>query len=456
MHSLSLRHLSLRDYRCFDALEVDFHERLTVLVAANGAGKTSVLDAVAVAIGPYVGAFDEGIGRHFEADDIRQRRVRETGSNEMEHAALGVWLEARGRIPGGLADDPSDGLSTWQRRLAGPSKTKTTIREARELIAYGKRLQMAVRTPGEQVVLPLLAYYGTGRLWQQKKLTVGKLPRTSRTVGYSDCLDPASSYKSFVEWFRYWTTNALQQRLAAGEAGHTAHATEFDAYLASVGGAVDTCLAATGWTKIGYSLSREALTAQHAVHGELLVDLLSDGIRNMIGMVADMAFRATKLNPQLGASAALETPGIVLIDEVDMHLHPEWQQVVLQNLLDAFPRVQWIVTTHSPQVLSTVRRENIRVLGWTPERGYRAEPPLMATYGEPSGAVMHAVMEVDPQPPVPEKSDLQALTSLVDQGAYEAAPAVALFERLNETLGPGHPQMQRLQRSMRRQQALKK
>lgn len=456
MHSLSLRHLSLRDYRCFDAIDVDFHERLTVLVAANGAGKTSVLDAVAVALGPFVGAFDEGVGRHFEADDIRQRRVRQTDSNEMEHAPLGVRLTAKGRIPGSLDDDLLNGLSTWRRQLAGPSKNKTTIRDAKALIDYGKHLQAAVRTPGDPVLLPLLAYYGTGRLWQQKKLTVGKLPRTSRTVGYSDCLDPASSYKSFVEWFRYWTTNALQQRVILGDTGQPQQPSEFDAYLASVGGAVDTCLASTGWTKIGYSLSREALTAQHAVHGELLVDLLSDGIRNMIGMVADIAFRATKLNPHLGVRAALDTPGIVLIDEVDMHLHPEWQQVVLKNLLAAFPRVQWIVTTHSPQVLSTVHRENIRLLGWTDTAGYRAEPPLMATYGEPSGAVMQAVMDVDPQPPVPEKEDLQELTNLVDQGAYAGASAVRLFERLTDALGPGHPQLQRLQRSMRRQQALKK
>jgi predicted ATP-binding protein involved in virulence len=94
--------------------------------------------------------------------------------------------------------------------------------------------------------------------------------------------------------------------------------------------------------------------AHHDQHGELSVALLSDGIRNMIGMVADIAFRATKLNPQFGFLAAKETPGVVLIDEVDMHLHPEWQQVVLQSLTTAFPALQFIVTTHSPQVLTTV------------------------------------------------------------------------------------------------------
>ena len=82
----------------------------------------------------------------------------------------------------------------------------------------------------------------------------------------------------------------------------------------------------------------------------------------MIALVADIAFRATKLNPHLGAEASRKTPGIVLIDEVDMHLHPEWQQLVLSGLTEAFPEIQFIVTTHSPQVLTTVPPECIREL----------------------------------------------------------------------------------------------
>ena len=81
-------------------------------------------------------------------------------------------------------------------------------------------------------------------------------------------------------------------------------------------------------------------------------------------MAADLAYRMVRLNPDLGAMAALETPGIVLIDEVDMHLHPSWQQAVVYDVRKAFPNVQFIVTTHSPQVLSTVPAEAIRILRW--------------------------------------------------------------------------------------------
>jgi predicted ATP-binding protein involved in virulence len=387
MPELNILTLRLRDYRCFETIDINFDERLTVLVAANGAGKTSILDAVAVAFGPYLGTFDEGVGKHFLPSDIRMSRIRDTVSSEMEYAPQGVSLEASGYIPGSLED--SLGLqSTWRRSLAGPAKSKTTIKDAKALIDYGKRQQEAVRTPGRETILPLLAYYGTGRLWQQKRLMEGKLPHTSRTIGYSDCLDPASSYKSFVAWFRYWNTNALKGQLDANKSGLPYSPTEFDNYIAAVSEAVNICLEPAGWKDIAYSLAREELVAHHDHYGELSVALLSDGIRNMVGMVADMAFRATKLNPQFGADAVKKTPGVVLIDEVDMHLHPEWQQRVLGQLQKAFPEIQFIVTTHSPQVLSTVKRENIRVIGSDARGQIIATPPLAMTYGEPSGDVL--------------------------------------------------------------------
>ena len=431
MPSLNIAKLRLRDYRCFDAIDVEFHEQLTVLVASNGVGKTSILDAIAVAFGPYIGAFDEATGKHFEPSDIRLVRVRETASNEMEYAAKGVRLEATGFIPGSMFDElGEDAPTVWKRALSGPTKAKTTMKDAKELGDYGKRQQDAVRTPGADPTLPLLAYYGTGRLWQQKKLMEGKLPRTSRTIGYADCLDPASSYKSFVAWFRYWSTNAFKGQLDASKAGLAYEATEFDHYIESVSGAVNTCLAAAKWKNIAYSLSREELVAHHDQYGELPVELLSDGIRNMIGMVADIAFRATKLNPQFGSDAAKKTPGIVLIDEVDMHLHPQWQQVVLQSLTAAFPMLQFIVTTHSPQVLSTVRRECIRVIRKT-EEGYEAQMPSMSPLAREAGDALAYVMDTHAQPQMPLLEEVRQYEQLVRAGQEETDVARLVRQRLD-------------------------
>ncbi|MBQ1784850.1 MAG: AAA family ATPase [Gammaproteobacteria bacterium] len=432
MPYLTLQKLRLRDYRCFESIEIELHSQLTVLVAANGAGKTSILDAIAVALGPYIGAFGEAVGKHFEPSDIRLTKIRQTATNEMEYAPKGVSLEAVGIIPGSLSDSPSDNHapSIWRRTLTSPTKAKTTIKGAKELIDYGKRMQEAVRTPGSDVLLPLIAYYGTGRLWQQKKLMANKkLERTSRTIGYADCLDPASSYKTFVAWFRYWNLNAKELQLK--EQANSAAYVEFSGYITSVKSAVDTCLRPAGWKGLEYSFKRDTLVAHHDQHGELPVELLSDGIRNMIGMVADIAFRATKLNGQLGAQAATQTPGIVLIDEVDMHLHPEWQQIVLQSLTQAFPALQFIVTTHSPQVLTTVPRENIRLIECD-ESGCRACMPDFSPLAHESGDALAKVMGTHREPPLPLQESIRQFEQLVRAGREASSEAQRLRGELDE------------------------
>ncbi|HGP1236236.1 AAA family ATPase [Pseudomonas aeruginosa] len=456
---LELTELRLRDYRCFEAIDIDFHPQLTVLVAANGAGKTSILDAIAVAFGPYVGAFDEAVGKHFEPSDIRQFQVRRTATNEMEYAPKGVRIEATAFIPDSLIDQLDDDHSptVWRRSLSSPTKAKTTIKEAKELVNYGKRMQESARTPGSDTLLPLIAYYGTGRLWQQKKLTeTKKIQRTSRTVGYTDCLDPASSYKSFVAWFRYWSLNAAEARIKAHEAGHGVIKTEFDDYLLSISRAVNTCIHPSGWSDIEYSFSRDALVAHHEQFGELPVELLSDGIRNMIGLVADIAFRATKLNGHLGCFAAAQTPGLVLIDEVDMHLHPEWQQVVLQSLTQAFPAMQFIVTTHSPQVLSTVSFECVRALrsyidpdtGKTTTLAKRVE---WQTRGVASSDLLARIMGVDPIPNVPEAQWVSDYQALIQQNLHQETEGQVLRKKLEEHFGAQHPVIRECDRMVRLQ-----
>jgi len=81
---------------------------------------------------------------------------------------------------------------------------------------------------------------------------------------------------------------------------------------------------------------------------------LSDGFRNMVAMVADIAVRCASLNPQFKGDAARNTPGVVMIDEIDLHLHPKWQRRVVNDLLNAFPKIQFVATTHSPFVIQSL------------------------------------------------------------------------------------------------------
>lgn len=450
---MRLHKIVLKNFRLFPSLECTLHPELTVLVADNGGGKTSILDAISIAMGTYLGAFPTGKGARIKPADVFSRvDDRELGRMQTVYPAT---IEASGILR------EVEGSRTWVRELSS-AKSHTTIKYAKVLSKYASRLQQTNMNEPED--WPLLAYYGTGRLWNQKYLTGAKLFSSGfhdRAAGYIDCMEPASSFKYFVDWFGHAYRSIFQSKLRFTEAHPNAtrqdidaHTSAFSPLVDAVRGAVDTVLAPSGWGAINYSETLQSLTAHHDQYGVLEVGQLSDGIRNVIAMVGDIAFRAVQLNAHLGARAALETSGIALIDEVDMHLHPSWQQVILKGLRDAFPRIQFIVTTHSPQVLSTVRRENIRVLAQNVDGMITADLPLAMTYGEPSGDVLHSVMMVDPQPPVLEKPDLQRLTELVDQGAYASEEAQSLMQTLTVALGAQHPQLRRLQRNIQRQVVL--
>jgi len=443
-----LQSIEISNFRCFEHLTVPMHPELTVLIARNGSGKTSVMDAIAVAFGTYVGSFMAGTGVGATQRDVRLR-VTNAALREME-PQYPLCIRAAGVVNG----EPVE----WARNVNSP-KSGTTIKEAKPLTQIGERLQKAV-SDSEPVVLPVLAYYGTGRLWKQKKVTEGKVFSSefhSRTSGYQDCLDPASSYKFFLDWYRYAAqANAESQNRQREQNVAEADLVEsaFAGLIAAVRGAVDECLATSGWQKLRYSFTHQSVVMEHPDHGVLEVGQLSDGVRNMIALVADIAYRMVRLNSHFGAQAALLTPGIVMIDEVDMHLHPEWQQQVLASLRRAFPVIQLIVTTHSPQVLSTVRKEHIRVLGVNVAGETVATEPLGRTYGRSNADVLQATMGVTPEPEISGSGLLRRYLSLVEQAELDDPDIQGWRQELVEIFGNDHPMLVRADMILRRRRAL--
>lgn len=434
---MQLDWLRLHNFRRFDQFEIDFHPQLTVIAARNGQGKTSILEAVASALGPFVGAFDEGRAEHIRRSDAR-------------YACVGGGFENEQQFPVGIEAALGAPAMQWRRDLHS-GKGRTTVRDAAPLADWGKQLQQQVRQ-GHATDLPVLRYYSSKRLWISHKSVGSKgILTESRTAGYEDCLSALSSFVQLQEWMQKATLAAQQQRSLPGYGG-----SNLAERLQGIAQAVDAVMQHEQWSHFHYSHVFDELAMVHPDHGALPISMLSDGVRAMVSLVADLALRCVRLNSPLGESAPKKSKGIVLIDEVDLHLHPAWQQRVLESLCCAFPALQFIVSTHSPQVLSTVKRDNIRVTEQDASGRLVASQPLGRTYGEPSGDVLHSVMQVDPQPPIAEKADLQRLTALVDQGLYGEPTAQALMAQLNTLLGAQHPQLQRLARSIQRQQALKR
>lgn len=443
-------HLRLQNFRCFEDCEISFHPDLTVLVARNGQGKTALLDAIAVAFGLFVDTVS-GIPqeRRIEWRDVR--RIRE---GELGMASAGtVEFHAAGIVDG---DD-----IMWGRKRRGDSpKGQTSRKDAKPLTAIANRLRRRITeqvdAPTEPMDLPLVAYYGTGRRWQvgdgkavQPTLTVVN----ERCLGYADCLSGTASYSLFVDWYRRTfeslseKKDTLKGKLIPNPITGYVKANRPELLLAVVNQAVKSVLAAeTGWQGLHWD-KKDGLVLEHPAHGLLPMDFLSDGVRNTAALVADVAHRCVRLNPHL-EDAVKETAGILIIDEVDLHLHPEWQQRIVEMLRSTFPKVQLILSTHSPQVLSTIYSDQIRVIRFR-EGLLDIQEPRFQTRGVESADVLAAIMGVDPVPKVAEASWLSDYRAAIELGTHDESAGLELRSRLQEHFGGQHPLMLECDRLIR-------
>lgn len=453
---MKLERIHLYNFRCFDDLTVDFGKRLTVIIADNGAGKTALLDAIAIGFGRYLTKLPGISGRATKDTDLR------VAAGERRESFMMLSWEARTRDDklivwtGGRKRDSAVSASTIKNQLSEEQLARLS-RGLKEIDDFTLSLVQS-ETDQQAYFLPVIAYYGTNRaIREEVQRRRGFKKNFSRFDALSGSLEPDSRFRSAFEWF-----NAMEDL----ERREREKRRDFDyrhPELQTVRSAIVRLL------PVGFSNPRTEVRPLRFVIDRLMPDgctrtlrisQLSDGYRVVLGLTMDLARRMAQANSQVIANGMqimnpLDLPAIALIDEVDLHLHPSWQQRVLTDLMQTFKNTQFIVTTHSPQVLSTVKRENIRVIGPDSSGKVIAAPPLAMTYGEPSGDVLHSVMMVDPQPPVSERADLQRLTEWVDQGNYDSDQAKQLMQSLIATLGEQHPQLQRLQRSIQRHEALK-
>ena len=423
--------LELENFRCFSKIEIQLHEKLTVIVALNGGGKTTVLDAACFGWQFFL----HGIELEKSAKTIRDADVRRSRSQDGAMVPMKPVSLSGSSFIGGKSVD-------WNVDKGQTSPKNTSSRAAEDMKEAGRVLRRATQAYAENTIahpptLPAIGYYGTGRLWAAQKITASRRKNVkadnSPTSGYDQCLSPSSHFAIFEVWFERYSREAQQERMSEKQSPHRPADK-----LKAVVNAVDTLLKPVGWHSLAFDFTEETIVAEHPVHGRLPVSTLSDGIRVIIGLVGDIAHRCVRLNPHFGSDAAKFTPGVITIDEVDMHLHPEWQQLVLGALTDAFPLIQFIVTTHSPQVLTTVRRANIRILAQDAVGIWSASMPDEETKGVESSTAMNEVMGVNQVPPVPEAGWRNDYTALIENGVHQTIEGMELRAKLVAHYGEQH------------------
>ncbi|MDJ0580636.1 AAA family ATPase [Crocosphaera sp.] len=332
--------LGLENFRGFQKTSFFLSSQFTVFIGDNCTGKTALLDALAIGIGSLFLGFKNVDSRHIKDDEVHRISYQKDQIPTLE-PQYPVKIYCLGSIDKHYTDllDTNFDKIFWTRELTNKGG-KTTRKQANDLINLSKKIQQKVNQ-GEDIILPVIAYYSTGRLWLQKRnRNLKTLKPDSRMRGYIDCLDAASNPHLMLSWFKTMEIAGIQQ----GEPIRV---------LTAVKKAIADCV--YYWNNAKYDILEDDLIITSKDGNLLPFRMLSDGVRSMLGMVADIAYRTAVLNPQLGEQAATETPGIVLIDEIDLHLHPKWQRRVVDDLKRTFPKIQFIATTHSPFIIQSLK-----------------------------------------------------------------------------------------------------
>jgi len=391
------------------------------------------LDALAVALKPLV---ERLLGRtrvrrdHTESESVRL--VMEVGHRMQRCPTSSVQVQ--------LVVNQEH--ITYKRDLAGSTRSSraATARATSDAVAI---MQSHATSSSNASVLPLIAYYRTSRL-RSAKDAPSLTPTANadrRMAGYSASLSSLSSFTGVMDWFDAQWREAGDPRFS-GELRHNLPV------LAGVQQAVRTVLAPTGWYEIDWDSSQQSIVVAHPEKGRFPLLALSDGVRSMTALVADIARRCATLNPHLSSEASLQTHGVLLIDEIDMHLHPGWQQQIVQLLRTAFPRLQIVLTTHSPHVLSTVDSTSIRRLREENGLGIVSVPEFQ-TRGIKSADVLARVMDVDPVPNVEEATWLSEYRAMVQTSMHETFEGKKLWDRLVEHFGLEHPVLEEIKMLVR-------
>lgn len=322
---MKLSQLSLKNYGRFDDVTLTFNKDITVIIGRNGAGKTTVLTAVANGLSWLSARIlkEKGSGSKLGEGVIKNGSTNASYSLLFDGLGnkfnLEVFKTKKGRIPNGK-NDFSD-----VTELANMYRTSLSYSET-----------------GEDN-LPILAYYPVERSLIKIPLRRGAKHDFEQMEGYEHSLANAIKFERFVEWFRYREDFENEQRLRA-DIGYV------DVQLESVRTAIYRFMPNFKNICIKRSPIRMSIDKNNE---SLDVAILSQGEKSLMALVGDIARRLAMLNPC--HNNPLEGSGVVLIDEVDLHLHPKWQKTVIQNLRTTFPNCQFILTTHSPLVISNAQ-----------------------------------------------------------------------------------------------------
>ncbi len=419
---MKLDQVTIENYRAIEQLTLRLHPQLTVLHGENGHGKTSVLNAIAVGLGRILRLLPEVRSIAFLKTD---RRGLQPHLIQLITTDGLVWQRRRNF---GVPRKPDVTSHTGTAVVRDSHEDPVGLRNLREVLAEIVDADMESKPP---IDLPIVAFYDTDRaVLDVPQRRQGSRREFTRYDALEGALSARSNFRDFFNWFDAKEGEELRKKRDLRDFDYQLNE------LSAVRCAIESMIPGVSQPRTTRNPTEFVVSVKRPDgegDTELAISQLSGGYRIMLALAADIARRMAQGNPH--KDDPLQSEAIVLIDEVDLHLHPSWQQRVLPDLMRTFPNAQFIVSTHSPQVLTTVHPEHIVEL-YRKGDGIAAAGAGGHTYGAPAGDVLTAVMGVDERPPKNEFAvALDEYMRLVDDGKGKSKTALQLRSKL-ERLSP--------------------
>lgn len=330
-----LKTIRFKNFRKYKEFDLDLDPSLTVLIGNNATGKTSILDGISKLLNEYCRHFDNSQKIVDNRSTIKESDIRDEFYQNSVEKQFPLSLFCHSDIQNTYTD--------WSIVVDGDTDTAKINNNSYKssLFKIIQDIRNTVKN-GTYIQLPLIAYYGTGRLNPASE-SVAYEKIGSRLDGYLNSLEPNINRQSFMSLFK-----TLSHDYVVSMEDNKAFPTELQAIKNAIKICIPEC------EDFSFSARYDTILIKYSNGKIERFSSLSDGYRNIIFMVADIAYRAVKLNGYLGLDAVTKSQGVVLIDEIDQHLHPRWQTRVLDDLKKAFPNIQFIVTTHSPFIIQSI------------------------------------------------------------------------------------------------------
>lgn len=439
--SIEFSQLSILNFRIVDRLNLHLtNNKIQVIVGNNGAGKTTVLDAISQSLSWLIQRMVHKGGRGKEID-----KVDITLGNNDGYSSIIAKIK--------INKTYSTGLELCEVEDGSVVNKKSHYNDFTRL---GNLYKLACEND-EYFELPILAYYGVIRATDIHSKDVAEFDETSATEissrfeGYTNSLTGKADFKGFFRWYKrlddlvkHEEKNIPQTDLTVLSSLENLAITD-ESSRKLLNDLIISLKARQGDEEVGgarktQKIINEAVSLFMEDFKNLQVELkptlhisveknnkkinvlqLSQGEKSLLALVLDICRRMMVLNPL--SQNPLLTSGIILIDEIDLHLHPEWQRNIMKKLGNVFPNCQFIVSTHSPQIISEVRHDQIFILGKDDNGNFNCSSPKQS-YGLTSNQVLNEIMRtgrpnLDRSPEVQEKIDI--ISKLISDGEIAQA-----------------------------------